>query len=210
MKVKPEAIDLAALPSLPLEQRSCFPQVSCIYFAIDSLGVIFYIGRTGNLCRRWCDHHRIGQLKQIEGIKIAWLQVSEPSLLPEIERAMIRWFTPVLNKTNIPGSEDGRNRTGINLNEAMAEKIRALAEKERRSLTAQVHVLLEFALSRWGDGNTVTPEWIKMQFDKMGREKVAQLVFSAIKYLLSAPAADTNSSTKVIAYQILQKGELNK
>jgi excinuclease UvrABC nuclease subunit len=110
MIMNPAAIDLSVLPSLPLECRSKLPPVACIYFAIDSMGQIQYVGRSANLRNRWTIHHRTNQLKQLEGVKIAWLEVSDPSLLPEIEAALINWFTPLLNGSNIQGTT---NRFGL-------------------------------------------------------------------------------------------------
>jgi hypothetical protein len=51
--INPESLDLSALPWLPLEAKSAFPKQSAIYFAIDSLGNIQYIGRSVNVKNRW-------------------------------------------------------------------------------------------------------------------------------------------------------------
>ena len=37
--IKPDALNLSILPSLPIEQRKALPEISGIYFAIDSLGL---------------------------------------------------------------------------------------------------------------------------------------------------------------------------
>jgi len=70
------------------------PTIPGIYFAIDSQGVVQYIGRSNNIRQRWSQHHRNRQLKQIGGVKIAWIEVSDETLLPAIEEALIDWFDP--------------------------------------------------------------------------------------------------------------------
>ncbi len=95
--ISPSTINPLTLPSVPLEQRSLLPQIPCIYFAIDSEGVVQYIGQSGNLQLRWEYHHRQKQLELIDGIAIAWLTIDSPELLIEIEAALINWFNPPLN-----------------------------------------------------------------------------------------------------------------
>ena len=95
--INPKTINLNQLPSIPLEARKKLPEISGIYFAIDSQGFIQYIGRSVNIQRRWLNHHRQPNLEQQQGIKIAWLEISDHSLLPEIEKALIEYFKPPLN-----------------------------------------------------------------------------------------------------------------
>lgn len=110
--INPEAIDFSVLPSVPLDQRSKLPPVPGIYFVIDSLRQIQYIGRSVNLRNRWGVHHRINQLERIGGVRIVWLEVSEPSLLPSIEAALIDWFTPSLNRTICPNAKKEAGKGG--------------------------------------------------------------------------------------------------
>lgn len=95
--IDPKSINLSSLPSLPLSQHSKLPAVPGIYFAVDSFDVIQYIGRSVNLKQRWLAHHRKKQLEQMGSVQLIWLEVGEPSLLPEIEDALIAWFNPPLN-----------------------------------------------------------------------------------------------------------------
>lgn len=97
--ITPESIDLKSLPSLPLQQKSKLPSKSGIYFAIDSFGSVQYIGLAKNIQHRWAGHHRYEELKQSDGVRIAYLLVSDVALLPEIEHALIAWFKPPLNKS---------------------------------------------------------------------------------------------------------------
>jgi hypothetical protein len=57
-----------------------------------------YIGRSNNIQYRWLQHHRKLQLEQIGGVKIAWIELSDENLLSEIEKALIEWFDPPLNR----------------------------------------------------------------------------------------------------------------
>ena len=97
MMINPETLDLTSLPWLPLEEKSAFPKKSAIYFAIDSLGTIQYIGRSLDVHQRWLNHHKYKTLNDIGNIKIAYLFIDAVELLPEIEAALIDWFNPPLN-----------------------------------------------------------------------------------------------------------------
>jgi len=46
--ITPNSLDLSALPSLYLSHRSELPEIPAIYFVIDSLDQIQYIGRLQN------------------------------------------------------------------------------------------------------------------------------------------------------------------
>ena len=98
-----------------------------------------------------------------------------------------------------------RERTGINLNKDLAEQIQALAREEKRTLTAQTHVLLEYALSQWNSKKDITPEWVEERFESMGVERVRRLTFSAIEYLLSGVSASTADEEGQLAIAFLQK-----
>lgn len=98
MIFNPSTVNPLTLPSLPLECRKALPKCAGIYFAIDSEEVVQYIGRSNNIQYRWSQHHRKYQLEQIGGIKIAWIELSDETLLSEIEKALIEWFDPPLNR----------------------------------------------------------------------------------------------------------------
>lgn len=95
--ITPQSLDLSTLPSVTLERRCELPQESGIYFAIDTENVVQYIGLSKNIQRRWLQHHRYDVLATIDGVRIAYLLVSDVTLLPEIEAALIEWFQPILN-----------------------------------------------------------------------------------------------------------------
>lgn len=64
-KIAPESINILNLPSLPLKSRKDLPNCQGIYFVISSQGIIQYIGYTKNLKKRWQQHHRLGQAREI-------------------------------------------------------------------------------------------------------------------------------------------------
>jgi DNA-binding Xre family transcriptional regulator len=98
MTIAPDSINVSTLPFVLLEERASLPTTPCIYFAIDSQGVVQYIGRSKNLRRRWKSHDKGIDLACMGGIRIAYLEVSAIDLLPEIEAALIEWFKPPLNE----------------------------------------------------------------------------------------------------------------
>jgi hypothetical protein len=109
------------------------------------------------------------------------------------------------NMTN-EEKKDKRNRTGVNLNEQIVEDIKLLAQKEKRTLTAQVHVLLEFALESWQSDSALqlTPELVQARFEAIGRVGVKQLVLAGIEYLFSDAAPPTDEEGQ-LAVAFLKK-----
>jgi excinuclease UvrABC nuclease subunit len=95
--INPADLNLSSLPWVPLDATAGFPSQPGIYFAIDSLNQIQYIGRTGNIRGRWKRHHCYNDLKAIGEIKVAYLFIDAPELLPDVEAALIEWFNPPLN-----------------------------------------------------------------------------------------------------------------
>lgn len=96
--IDPSSLDLSELPSLPMCRKTELPKVSAVYFAIDSFGQVQYIGRSNNIRNRWLKaHHRQSALDGIGDINIAWVEVSDSSLLSHIEQALIDYFDPPLN-----------------------------------------------------------------------------------------------------------------
>ena len=86
MTILPNSVNPLNLPSVPLEERSNLPITPCIYFAINSQGVIQYIGRSKNPRQRWKGHDKGIELACKGGIRIAFLEITEIDLLPENER----------------------------------------------------------------------------------------------------------------------------
>lgn len=95
------SLDLAALPSVALCDRAALPSVPCIYFCLGESGVIHHIGRSVNLQRRWLQHHRHAELETLVNVRIAWVEVSDLSLLATVETALINHFNPSLNRRRV-------------------------------------------------------------------------------------------------------------
>jgi hypothetical protein len=95
--IDPKLINLSALPSVSLGNRKHLPQTAGIYLAIDAAETVQYIGRSVNLRQRWSSHHQSSALDIITGVRIAWFEISESSLLPQIEQALIEYFNPPFN-----------------------------------------------------------------------------------------------------------------
>lgn len=93
-EIKPEY-----LPSTPLSVLKALPVSGGIYFVISESEEILYIGRSRNLQRRLRGHHRLAQFKKASDVRIAWLGISDDSLLPDIEAALILYFSPTHNGT---------------------------------------------------------------------------------------------------------------
>lgn len=145
--INPSTLDLNQLPWLPLEEKTAFPKRPAIYFAIDSLGNVQYIGRAVNVRNRWGNHHRYNELNAIGEIKIAYLFVDLPELLPEIESALIQYFQPQLNKVKTHQNfddkrEDATERANLKLNSTIRKILKTKAILSSRTESAQVERLI--------------------------------------------------------------------
>jgi hypothetical protein len=61
--IEPSKIDLKSLPWLSLDSKSAFPRKPTIYFAMNSEGIVQYIGRLINPKARWTNHHKYEDLE---------------------------------------------------------------------------------------------------------------------------------------------------
>lgn len=136
-----QVVNPLELPSLPLDRRKAFPaKVPVIYFALSEAGEVLYIGQTVNLPIRWKAHHRFEKLKEIGNVKIAWMEVSDCSLLSSIEEALIKYFDPPLNVNKVVADRANYSKWG-----AKEEPINFLAQDlEVRPLTRKER-FLEFS-----------------------------------------------------------------
>lgn len=135
-----KSVNPVALPSLPVALRKGLPVCSSIYFVLEEDKVV-YIGRSANLNNRWKDHHRLCQLS--ENAVISWLELSDPRLLDDIESALIEYFHPILNGSNIVKNDDRMTRFSISVPDDLDEFIRDYSKKQRRSVSAQIQLLIE-------------------------------------------------------------------
>ena len=141
--INPQTLKLDSLPSLPLAHRKHLPECPGIYFAIDSQGIIYYIGRSVNLNQRWTQHHRTKQLQQHSEIKIAYLEVSEIFLLPKIEEALIEWFNPPLNGLRDNPSATDKCRVSTYITEDLKIELEKLAKVRDRSLSNLIERIIK-------------------------------------------------------------------
>lgn len=91
-------VDVLSLPFLLVEERSALPDTAAIYFVLAG-DVVLYVGQSVSLRQRWLAHHRLAQLNERGGCRIAWMHVDDARLLDELERACIEHFGPALNGT---------------------------------------------------------------------------------------------------------------
>lgn len=139
-------INPSALPSMSLEQRSQLPTTPCCYFAIDAYDQVQYIGRSVNPQQRWLQHHKYGDLFRMSGVRIAWLSVSSPELLPEVEKALIDWFRPPLNR--VAALEPQTARVGVVVPKDLKERLKRVADEQQRTLSQMAAILIKEGLDR--------------------------------------------------------------
>ncbi|MEO1760854.1 MAG: helix-turn-helix domain-containing protein [Cyanobacteria bacterium J06629_18] len=149
------------LPSVPLIEKDRLPQLAAIYFVISENGKILYIGRSINLASRWNNHHRYSELKEIRNVRIAWLGCSDESLLPQIEEAMIKHFSPYLNRTSLNQSKPKTKfkRSKTKAKKPYADKLSQVVKQARgRNSLLTFSKLLGVSLvtiQKWEAGDTV-------------------------------------------------------
>lgn len=96
--IAPHTIKLTELPSMPLEWYKALPKCAAVYLVLSSDNEVLYIGQSVNIQNRWRSHHIKRHLKKLYGVRIAWLQVSDSSLLETVELALIEFLKPKLNR----------------------------------------------------------------------------------------------------------------
>jgi DNA-binding XRE family transcriptional regulator len=92
-----ESLDPFSLPSIPLSDRASLPRISCVY-SVLSCESVQYIGISEDLKNRWLNHHLINKLNP--ETRISWLEINNRDLLYETEFALIKRFSPPLNRQN--------------------------------------------------------------------------------------------------------------
>ncbi|SKB14774.1 hypothetical protein PL11201_680050 [Planktothrix sp. PCC 11201] len=85
-------MEITNLPQVSIKDRHFLPRTSGIYFVVNELGEVLYIGKTKNLRQRWQNHHLINY-----NWRIVYFE-AEYCSLPGLETQLIRKFLPRLNK----------------------------------------------------------------------------------------------------------------
>lgn len=137
-------INPLVLPSRTLSERRSLPKCPVIYFIIDG-DKVAYIGRTVNLASRLSSHHRFNEFKS--NPRVAWLQCNDKSLLPDLEKALINYFKPLLNGQKIQDADRRDRRINVIIPSSIFELVKNLAESERRSQSQTAALLIEEALA---------------------------------------------------------------
>jgi hypothetical protein len=198
VKINPSDLNIQALPSVSLEDRDRLPRCPGIYFAIDSLGQVQYIGRSVNLNQRWKYHHRQSDLDACQGVQIHHLEISSPELLPEVEAALIEWFEPRLNgqTSHVPRAlnrNGGRkckrptDRVNYKLDSDLREILQVMATREGRNEGAQVEQLILF----YAAAESLNNEGEPLSFGSI-RARVGQIWGELLQ---KAPEGETDERT---------------
>jgi predicted GIY-YIG superfamily endonuclease len=92
------------LPKVSLQAKELLPEYSGIYYVLDEINKIWYIGKAKNIRKRWQGkaHHRIYQLEaqKKKHFTIYYEQVSE-SQLDSVEKQRIEKYHPHLNASPV-------------------------------------------------------------------------------------------------------------
>ena len=94
--INPTDIQIDELPSVSLSEKSKLPCTPSIYFAVNPVGNVLYIGRSKNPKSRWTYHQCYESLVAVGGCRIFYVHCPV-SLLHEVEQALISHFDPPMN-----------------------------------------------------------------------------------------------------------------
>lgn len=103
-----------SLPYVMMSEMDYLPNTSGVYFAIDELGQVAYIGRSANIRQRWRAHHVQGDLCDLSDlnsarcVRIAWLAITDVQSIESLERTLIQRFRPRLNKTHVKPQKEAK------------------------------------------------------------------------------------------------------
>lgn len=151
-----KSVNPMTLPSLPITMKKGLPVCPSIYFVLEGKEVV-YIGRSVNLNNRWRQHHRFCQLSQ--NAVIAWLEVSDESLLETIEKALIDFFSPKLNGSDV--SNEGKSTQKVIVAAYIPIELKddaeRLAKSQNRTLSNLVGMLLEKAVADYRESEKESP-----------------------------------------------------
>src|SRR5215813_8376195 len=136
----PETIKPIDLPWTPLKHYQALPNCPCLYFVLTANQEMGYIGRATQLKARWGQHHRLEEFRSHPDCRIAWLEVSDPLLLPALEQACIAYFQPLYNhkQGRRPLGEENLIDTHIHL----PQDLKRWAESQPEGLSGLMRDLL--------------------------------------------------------------------
>lgn len=89
-------IDLAALPSVSMQELLALPALPGVYFVLDERNTVMYIGQSFSVRQRLGAHPRKKDFLQFSQGRIAWHLVPYEEL-SAVEIAMIAFFKPLWN-----------------------------------------------------------------------------------------------------------------
>lgn len=149
-----ESVNIQTLPSLPLPDRRSLPDCVAVYFVLNPNNEILYIGRAKNLAQRWDNHHRLSQLLEMgDDIRVAWLECSEPTLLSQIEAALIKHFQPYLNyNPQVKGGAPRYKQQGIEtatVGVVLPKEVKVHLDKVAKSRGWSISQTAAVAIKEW-------------------------------------------------------------
>ena len=135
LKDNPEAV--LSLPSVELDERCRLPNRPLVYLVLNTENDVLYVGQTRNGKARWGGHHKLNALKEMENIRIAWIEVNELFLLKLIEDALIDWLNPPLNE--LPGRpSEGKQKKSVSFDPDVWQLVKDLGWQQRSKILNQV------------------------------------------------------------------------
>ena len=98
--------EISRWQSCRLEDRKTeLPASSGIYAVLDK-NKVMYIGRSGNLRKRWSSgHHRYHQAAKLKDPRLAWILLSKREI-NKVETAFIKQYQPAWNWTKVEETSD--------------------------------------------------------------------------------------------------------
>lgn len=131
---------------------------SGLYFLCDSSDEVLYIGKSINLPQRLREHKMgLGTKKTslnrniISKVKLLFIDGTETELYRQ-ELLFIKKFKPMLNLSGLVVRKKDKITRGVSftIDSEVLEKVKEIAEKEKRSVSQMVSILLDEAIQNRG------------------------------------------------------------
>lgn len=120
-------VDPKNLPYVPFGEYRTLPAIAGIYLVWQG-ETLLYLGKAGNIRRRWESHHRHSQMRDLQADRIAWMPYADLLTLDEMERELIDQLEPVLNRQPFTPPVERDEVVSVRLKTSELESIKAAAD----------------------------------------------------------------------------------
>jgi hypothetical protein len=97
LPIRKPPLEIADLAKAPLNQLDLLPASAGVYFAVDSAGRVWYIGRAGSIRERLREHNQMPKFREHGVTLVAWQPEADDTRCGALEEELIKCYHPPLN-----------------------------------------------------------------------------------------------------------------